>query len=628
MLAKLLVLVTALVFGITTFHVEEVRAQEKSHSQLYVEAMGHGWNLGNTFDSFDEYNDREEVSWGNPVVTRELIKEIKQKGFDNIRLPFTSHMRIDGPENNYKIDEDFLTRYEEVVRWSLEEDLYVMVNVHHDSWTWLTHWNGDIEAEEHIKYSRIWEQLAERFKDFDERLMFESINEPEFDASEESQINYVATLNNSFYNIVRHSGGKNADRMLVMPGVYSDHTQNRLDALYNQIEAFDDNNIIATVHYYGDWVYSTNIGKTRFDGILWGSETPRTSMDKFFDRVTETFIDRGIGVIIGEYGVLGYDKSETVNQFGETLKYLESINHHAKEKGISLILWDNGQHFNRNELDWYNLRFGEMIEESMHGRSAYSTDLDTYYISKEKIGKEISIPLTLNGLELETVSIDDRELVYGEDYTFHQETVTLREGFLEELLEKSELDVGTVHVVDFYFSSGADWQMKLIYTDTPVLKEASGTKGENFVIPSEFNGQHLEHVQSKDEIGKVVSLNDWWDFLEHGKEFIPLYEEGSVQLSSEYTSLLDDGKYDLLFTFYDGKVLPYQLIVEDGVVQGQEVNEEISQPKEVSQEEVAQFVSTQSTLKESRSLTSWLPVVIGIVLVSIGLRHEAKHRKK
>lgn len=627
MLAKLLVLVTALVFGITTFHVEEVRAQEKSHSQLYVEAMGHGWNLGNTFDSFDEYNDREEVSWGNPVVTRELIKEIKQKGFDNIRLPFTSHMRIDGPENNYKIDEDFLTRYEEVVRWSLEEDLYVMVNVHHDSWTWLTHWNGDIEAEEHIKYSRIWEQLAERFKDFDERLMFESINEPEFDASEESQINYVATLNNSFYNIVRHSGGKNADRMLVMPGVYSDHTQNRLDALYNQIEAFDDNNIIATVHYYGDWVYSTNIGKTRFDGILWGSETPRTSMDKFFDRVTETFIDRGIGVIIGEYGVLGYDKSETVNQFGETLKYLESINHYAKEKGISLILWDNGQHMNRYELDWYNPRFGEMIEESMDGRSAYSTDLDTYYISKERIGEEISIPLTLNRLEFEGLTLDGEKLVEGVDYVYENETITITEGFLVDVIEQEESDVGTVNALTLHFSSGADWQVQLIYTSMPVLKEAFGAKGEDFFIPVDFNGQHIENVQSKDEKGNVISLNDWWDFLEYGNEFTPLYEEERILLSSDYTSLLEGGKYELLFTFFDGEELTYHLIVKDEAIQGQDSHEEVSQDDEKNQEEVATDVSTDSENTRSNSLTNWLPVVIGVVLVSIGLRYEAKRRK-
>ena len=106
-------------------------------SQQYVDAMSPGWNLGNTFDSFDTGGDKGEESWGNPVVTKELIKQVKAAGFNSIRIPFTSIMRTtDGPE--YKIDQAFLDRYAEVVNWALEEDLYVMINLHHDSWNWAT----------------------------------------------------------------------------------------------------------------------------------------------------------------------------------------------------------------------------------------------------------------------------------------------------------------------------------------------------------------------------------------------------------------------------------------------------------------------------------------------------------
>src|SRR5699024_3342904 len=120
----------------------------------------------------------------------------------------TVHMRIDGAENDFKIKESFLDRYEQVVQWAIEENLYVMINIHHDSVTWLKEWDGDRTAEAYIKYVRIWEQLVERFKHYDNRVMFESINEPQFNAVEESSISYLMTLNDAFYHIVRQSGGK------------------------------------------------------------------------------------------------------------------------------------------------------------------------------------------------------------------------------------------------------------------------------------------------------------------------------------------------------------------------------------------------------------------------------------
>ncbi|GAA0353791.1 cellulase family glycosylhydrolase [Alkalibacterium iburiense] len=604
-------------FFIPSSFIPAAEAQEKTVSQQYVEDMGSGWNLGNTFDSFDERHDRGEETWGNPKVTKELIQAVKEKEFDSIRLPLTLHQRIGSLEEQAKINEELLNRYEEVVQWALEEDLYVMINIHHDSWTWLADWDGESHSEEYLTFVFIWNQLAERFKEYDHRLSFEAVNEPDFHTSEENKIEYLTRLNDAFYQTIRQSGGNNSERMLILPTVYTDTEQKKMDALYDQIVAWEDDYIIATVHYYGEWVYSTNIGKTRFDGVLWDDVTPRSSLVEVFDRVAQTFTEEGIGVVVGEYGLLGYDKSDTTNQLGETLKYIEFINHYAREKGLALMLWDNGQHLNRHSFSWNTPRFGEMIEQSMDGRSAYSKGLDTYYIHIDEIGQAITIPLLLNDLKLESIYLEGRKLVVGDEYTYKDETVTLTGGLLEEKIKESNQIVGKSLPLRLHFSDGADWDMQLIYVDTLVLKEATGLTGRPFLIPTDFNGHHIDHVQSKDEQGTNVLAHDWWDFLEYDVEFTPLYDEGRIQLSSDYTALLEEGTYELIFTLFNGEEYGYRLIVDGGRIRGIG-----SQDEEGNQYKAAQRSLKRGTREQSSSKTLWLLAVIGLLLVAIGIGYE------
>lgn len=100
----------------------KVKAETNKDSVNFASDLNPGWNLGNTFDSFDTGGDRGEESWGNPKVTKELIKNVKKKGFKSIRIPFTTTMRTDLTDENYSIDKAYLTRYKEVVDWALEED--------------------------------------------------------------------------------------------------------------------------------------------------------------------------------------------------------------------------------------------------------------------------------------------------------------------------------------------------------------------------------------------------------------------------------------------------------------------------------------------------------------------------
>jgi len=143
---------------------------EVSAMQTYVEAMQPGWNLGNTFDATGG-----ETSWGNPSTTKEMIEQIAASGYKSIRIPITWKHRMSA---DYTIEPAFLTRIQEVVDWSLDSGLYVMINLHHD-----TSWIMKMETEHDVvmdRFNAAWVQISAYFKDYPNKLMFESINEPRF----------------------------------------------------------------------------------------------------------------------------------------------------------------------------------------------------------------------------------------------------------------------------------------------------------------------------------------------------------------------------------------------------------------------------------------------------------------
>lgn len=159
--------------------------ESQTRSVEFASKLGSGWNLGNSFDSYDLDYDRGEETWDNPPVTRELLQAIKAQGFTSIRLPLTVHYRSD---DQGLIQADYLARYQEVVDWALAEDFYVIINLHHDSIEWLHAWDGQVQSQEFQRFSALWAQLAEQFKDYDsDRLLFEAINEPRFDQLDDAQ---------------------------------------------------------------------------------------------------------------------------------------------------------------------------------------------------------------------------------------------------------------------------------------------------------------------------------------------------------------------------------------------------------------------------------------------------------
>ncbi|NMO94601.1 cellulase family glycosylhydrolase [Paenibacillus lemnae] len=522
---------------------------EELDIQAYVEDMQPGWNLGNTFDATGG-----ETSWGNPATTRELIHHIAGQGFKSIRIPVTWDHRV-GNAPDYLIDPVFLDRIEEVVDWSLDEGLYVMINLHHDSGEWIKHMESNHD-EVMARYQALWTQISGHFKNHSSKLMFESINEPRFDEDwnrdQPQYFTMLEELNTSFHQIVRRSGGNNTMRPLVIPGITASASQARLDALYDNIKKLNDNKLIATIHYYGYYPFSVNLGSTTFD------DTVRRDVTETFDRTYKRFEADGIPVIVGEYGLLGFDKFLGTIQQGEKLKYFEFVNHYANEKRFTMMLWDNGQHLDRRGLKWADEDLYAVIKAGFKGRSA-NAETDNIFIRKDEKIQDSLINLHLNGSRFQSLNLDGAALKEGKDYALEGSMLTIK----AELLQRVQQDsYGEQAVLTAKFSSGADWKFHIISYDPPELQQAPGSI-EELLIPTEFNGDVLATMKAMYSDGRHAGPSDWTSYKEFGHCFVPLYETQKIKLTRAFLDELEEGTVQLKFHFWSGEIMEY-LITKEG----------------------------------------------------------------
>ncbi|WP_108722244.1 cellulase family glycosylhydrolase [Gorillibacterium timonense] len=540
--------------GLPTRSVNADPSEAASDLQHFVEAMQPGWNMGNTFEASGD-----ETSWGNPAVTKELIQAIKDQGYRSIRIPITWNHRL-GDAPDYKIQDEFMSRIQEVVDWSLAAGLAVIINVHHDS-----HWMLNMATEHDTvmsKYNAVWRQIAAHFKDYPNTLLFESVNEPRFsddwNKDDPTYFEMVDELNTSFTKLVRESGGKNRTRPLVLSPITANHTQARLDELYKTIKKLNDPNLIATFHYYGYYPFSVNVaGSTTFD------ETAKKEVTDAFDRAYNTFVARGIPVIIGEFGLLGFDKSVETIQHGEVLKYLEYVTYYAREKKMPAMLWDNGQHFDRNAFLWKNPDFYAVMKAGLTGRSSNALS-DSIYLRKGEEIQDVTVPMNLNGNTLTGIKSGDRVLAAGTDYVMNGESLILKADLLRSLAAE---ELGSKATLTCSFSSGADWQFHVIRYDTPVTRSAEGTRDLS-VIPVKFNGDRLATMEAAYTAGGNAGPDDWTPYKEFGKAFELDYENNLIKLPKAFFEQVKDGDVQIKLHFWSGNVLDYKLSVSGSQVIG------------------------------------------------------------
>ncbi|GII76382.1 hypothetical protein Sru01_13640 [Sphaerisporangium rufum] len=526
------------------------------NAMAQVAAMQPGWNLGNTFDATGS----DETSWGNPRVTQAFLDNLKAQGFKSIRIPVTWGQHH-GAGPSYTIDPAWLSRVREVVDWALADGFYVMINIHHDSWQWINTMPTD-RTNVLNRYNALWTQLAAAFRNAPAKLVLESVNEPQFTGSSGDAQNaqLLDELNTSFQRIVRQSGGGNATRLLVLPTLHTSADQPRVDELTATLSKLNDPNIAATVHYYGYWPFSVNVaGGTRFDA------TVQQDLVAAFDRVYNAFVARGIPVILGEYGLLGFDRHTGTIEQGEKLKFFEFLGYYARAKRITTMLWDNGQHFDRTTYQWHDPELWAQIRSSWTTRSGTASS-DQVYLAKASAISAETLTLNLNGTSFQALRQGGTNLVNGTDYTVSGDQLTLTAAALTRLAGSRAYGVNAT--LQAVFSQGVPWRIDIISYDRPVLSNATGTTA-SFAVPTRFRGDQLATMEAKYADGSNAGPHNWTSFKEFDVAFAPDYPGSAIKLKPEFFAEVNDGsRVTLTFHFWSGATVTYYVTRSGGSVTG------------------------------------------------------------
>lgn len=334
--------------------------EDLNQSQI-VEAMGPGWNLGNQLESVTD-NVPEETNWGNPVITEKLIQSVKAAGFKSIRIPVSYFAKIDD-DKDYTIDSKWLDRVQEVVDYCIKNDLYAVINIHGDGYntidgSWLL-CNEKNQTEIKKKYKKVWKQIAERFKNYDEHLLFESMNE-EFDGSySEPNKEYYQNINDYnqiFVDTVRKTGDNNTKRWLIIPGWNTniDYTAGdygfKLPTDQYRDKSIDkeEQRIMISVHYYSPWDFCggengviTQWGNEADDPSKTSTTCDETYMKNQLNLMKTTFADKGYPVFIGEYGSIGKTSYDSENEYYRAY-FARKLCQLSRKNGCIPMYWDNG----------------------------------------------------------------------------------------------------------------------------------------------------------------------------------------------------------------------------------------------------------------------------------------------
>lgn len=349
----------------------------------FIKDMKVGWNLGNTLDAYsDGANFKDELKteecWGNPVTTKDMIDSVKEAGFDTIRIPVTWHGHVSREGDQIVVSQVWLDRVKEVVDYAYDNGMYVIVNTHHDLGEEGYYPDSDHYDQSEAFLKAVWTRMAETFRDYDEHLILESLNEPRLSANPTYEWNFQAgvkecqdaadcinRLNQAFVDTVRATGGNNADRYLLLPG-YDAALAGVATDLYKLPQDSADNKLIVSVHAYTPYNFALQaMGESgAVDSFDIGSTSSTKDIDDLMDTLYTKYVSQGIPVLIGEFGARNKD-----NNIQDRVNYYAYYVSEARAHGISCCIWDNGSFSGNGE------QFG-MLRRYV-GKWFYSEILDT-----------------------------------------------------------------------------------------------------------------------------------------------------------------------------------------------------------------------------------------------------------
>ena len=324
--------------------------------------MGNGINLGNTMEAYgrpelgiNADTSKYETFWGQPVTTEEMIAGMKSCGFDSIRIPVAWTNMMDYENGDYTIADAYLDRVDELITYAINNGMYVIINDHWDGSWWGMFGSATEETREtaFTMYTSMWTQLAERYHDYDESLIFESGNEElgnrlndtdickdSGSLSEDECYEMTNRINQTFVDTVRATGGNNADRFLLIAG-YNTNIAKTCDDRFKMPKDTIPDKLLVSVHYYDPWNYCGTDS-----GTQWGTHGEYETQNADLKKMTK-FTEQGYGVIIGEYGVLAKDDGTLKDSI---TAYTENLFDNCDRYNFVPMLWDTSTFFLRSEL--------------------------------------------------------------------------------------------------------------------------------------------------------------------------------------------------------------------------------------------------------------------------------------
>ena len=394
-----------------------------------TQMMGNGINLGNSMETNGRVTlgtsadvSAYETYWGQPVTTEPMIAGMKESGFDSIRIPIAWTNMMDYEKGDYTIKEPLMARVQQLVDWSLENDMFVIINAHWDGGWWGKFGSATpATREEALKmYKAMWTQIATRFKDYDGRLIFEGANEelgdrlndtdvcPDSGALSEDECYTTAhMINQTFVDLIRSTGGNNTWRFLLIAG-YDTDIEKTCDERYIMPTDSAKDKLLISVHYYTPWNYC---GTT--SGAGWGTIADYEEQNRLLGMMKK-FTDQGYGVIIGETAVLLKDDgSLKVNSY----EFTEGILNNCDYYNYVPMLWDQSAYFVRKELRFSDEDILELFQSrSWDGMSEYSYEAQSA-AAKALLDKRLAeAPEMLEGqVDLDTVDYGMAWIMFASD---------------------------------------------------------------------------------------------------------------------------------------------------------------------------------------------------------------------
>lgn len=382
------------------------RPATETASEAYqmVHDLGLGINLGNTMESVSRYKlgsvNAYETCWGAPTTTKAMIDGMKNAGFKTIRIPVAwSNMVSD--DGNYTISDGYFNRVEEIMGYALDNDMYVIVNIHYDGGWWgqfgacKKDSAGNIVADETRRaaawkrYESYWKQISERFKKYSGHVIFESANEElgtrlndalnsngygftedmssddiiSGNLTDDEKYALVNQINQKFVDIVRASCGNNANRFLLIAG-YDTDISKTCDTRYKMPTDTIESHLMVSVHYYSPYGYC-DIAKPSKEGYIasWGSDDEISTLKSDFKKMKLRFVDNGYPVIIGEYNVCDTENSDgTYTRKTGREVFIRNVCEYALVNGMCPVLWDTGMGYSRSQCRMSNDIDKELFE--------------------------------------------------------------------------------------------------------------------------------------------------------------------------------------------------------------------------------------------------------------------------